>query len=176
MHSININDNPKRYQIWRDNVYRMATEDYAAAGFSFREITREDISQADNWDKGRSENLATWWWRDYYDELHNIEERFDLAVQYGKELYALCYGISSGGDLILEIKVIQKNPRLKTGEIKALSIVLYAAELYADSLGAREIRICEPINEKLVQFYETFGYKVARNTRGMALYLIRLTN
>lgn len=50
---------------------------------------------------------------------------------------------------------MKKNPEYT--DIKVFQITLAAMNVYADALGAKELRIMNPINEEVKKYYESFG-------------------
>lgn len=147
------------YQRRRDYIYRAASEDYSSDGFVFRAITKQDATNA-----ARHWHSLWSWPRQYevYNDYH--ADRFDLAIDYQKELFVLCYGKPSHDSLALEIDYMQKDVTIDV-TIKALSLVEHAAYLYADLLNISELRLMYPV-DKVIKHYEDDGYVIADKTAG----------
>lgn len=139
------------YQKRRDYVYRAASEDYPLDGFVFRAITQQDATDA-----------ATRWhsqmnWPRQYSIYNTCQpDRFDLAVDHQNKLCVLCYGKPSDDSLALEIDYIERDTTINI-MAKALSIVEYAARIYARFLKVSELRLTFPIDDVIKHYLES-GY------------------
>ncbi len=49
--------------------------------------------------------------------------------------------------------------------------MLFAAVAYARLLDAKELWICNPMNDRLVSLYESIGYKAHTNSIGITTHL-----
>ena len=56
----------------------------------------------------------------------------------------------------LRLDFIEANPE-KPKDIAVFPIVLFAMIVYAEALGANEIRVIEPINQDVKRYYESSG-------------------
>ncbi|WP_086932698.1 hypothetical protein [Agarilytica rhodophyticola] len=102
-----------------------------------------------------------------YDEYSfRHPKRFEMATWYGSKLASLCLGRPSymGGHLRLDFA--EANPSENPLKGRIIPIILSAGELYASIIGASEIRLIDPIDSKLVNYYSSFGYRyVSHNVK-----------
>jgi hypothetical protein len=88
-----------------------------------------------------------------------LPKRFEVSVWRGGQLYGLSYGRPSYKKTRLRIELIESSPvRDCTAVKEVFPIINIAAQYYAIALGAEEIRIINPVNDKVVEHYSKFGY------------------
>jgi hypothetical protein len=153
-----------RYQQWRDFVYGSVTEEFADLGLEVGEISDQQAHEADEWNNTKQSSLRAvrWSWvemRSRYQGKSRFK-RFDMSVVKDGHLCILCYGVPSRGKMFLKIHALQGdfNAHLNPLRGAVVELVFRAAQIYAELLGAREIWICNPVNGRLVELYESQGF------------------
>lgn len=150
------------YQTLRDSVY-VRTANHVGKPARIDGVTFDTAIQADNWSNLSGPNnrqaQASWSWADAYRHYKSFPKRFEIAVWVGGSLCGICYGKPSHGKTKLRLDLIGSTPErpspLGTAVFPVISI---AATAYAIAIGADEICILDPINEKVSQYYMKFGY------------------
>lgn len=161
------------YESLRKVAHEFTEEEYRSFGISMSEIRYSDTVEADKWQWGSAEKTPIWEWTRMYRDYHSHTgvKRFDTALFAQGKLCALCYGVPSRGKLILKLHALSRAPRDNPLAGKILSIMLFAANAYARLIGAKEMWLCEPMNESLVTLYEKQGYTAHRNNLGKTTHL-----
>jgi hypothetical protein len=153
-------------------------EVFADPNLAFGEITLAQAEFADCWNKTlNTAKGIPWSWVDIYNVYHSPDgaKRFDLAISAKGALYALCYGIPTKKKMFLKLHFFQgdfngvENP-LRGKVLNAISV---AASTYTSFLGGKEIWICNPLNEKLVRYYETHGFHAQRTREQKVTHLTK---
>lgn len=105
---------------------------------------------------------VNWDWLGSYPELKfRYPKRFECAVWHKGKLNALSFGRPTyyGGSLRLDF--VEASPEER--EIAVFDIIIVAMRTYADMLGARELRIMHPINDKVADYYASHGFTYVRD-------------
>lgn len=121
-----------------------------------------DAIQADKWrhidtNKGRN----NWSWESAYRLYRRKSgfKRFDLSVKSGANVTGLSYGEPSQAKTKLKIDIVEATPFKKHKQnTQIFDVISTAAQFYAVLLGADEVRIMNPLNDDLVNYYCSFGY------------------
>ena len=163
----------RHYEDLRQVVYEFSEEEFRALGATFSEISYSDTVEADNWNWDNAEKTPSWEWRSLYHNYHSHSgiKRFDLAVRSRGNLCALCYGVPSRGKLILKLHALSRRPQNNPLSGNVLSMVLFSADSYARLIGAEEMWLCNPMNNKLVSLYESVGFTAHFNGLGIPTHL-----
>lgn len=133
-------------------------------GFHSSAITLSLAQEADNWaNTTHTVSRQMWQWVDaysYYSDKKRFK-RFDLAVRNGGHLVGLAYGRPSKVKTQLKIDLIESTPIAahKQG-FRIFELISECAQIYADLLGADEIRIMKPVNADVAKFYCKYGYEL----------------
>ena len=135
---------------------------------SLRLISREALAASVKWDDSPKRRVA-WDWEVYYpDYRFRYPKRFELAVWDGARLAALSLGRPTYEGTAVRLDVIEGSPS-NAPEFKVVLINLRAMAIYADLVGAQQLRIMKPINEEVRQYYE--GYGLTYVAKGDYLFL-----
>ncbi len=126
--------------------------------FNFTPISYSDAAQADLWQgHGRNE----WSWKSAYSIYQRKSgfKRFDLSIKNGINVCGLSYGMPTKSKSKLKIDIIESTPYHRhKNNTKIFGLISQAAQYYALLLGANEVRIMNPLNEKLINHYCSYGY------------------
>ncbi len=119
------------------------------------------LKAAESW-SGHPKRRVDWDWIGSYSSLkYRYPKRFEAAVWYRGKLNGLSIGrpTYNGGSLRLDF--IEASPVDR--EIAVFDIIVVAMRTYADMLGARELRIMHPINERVKAYYASRGFRYVGN-------------
>lgn len=163
------------YEGLRRVVHEFTEDEFKDYSVTLRDIQYHDALEADKWSNRwlDREKAPIWDWERMYHDYHSHSgvKRFDIALSAGGVLSALCYGIPSRRKLTLKLHAISRRPYDNPLQGKILTIILFAADAYARLLGCEELWICNPMNEKLVDVYQRYGYRANKNRMGNTTHL-----
>lgn len=148
-------DAERRYDaLRRASLRAIASQLGSTKSLELRLIDQKALSKASGWSllPGRK---VDWEWNNYYDFKLRYPKRFELALWHRSDLVSLSLGRPTYNATGLRLDFIEKNPRVE--DIKVFQITLAAMNVYADALGATELRIMNPINDEVKKYYERFG-------------------
>ncbi len=128
-------------------------------------ICNKSIIQANSWENNPARQVDWPWERGYANYSYLYPKRFEMATWYGDTLAGLSIGRPSYNGTRLRLEFIESNPSSSPLKGRMVPINISAAELYASIIGADELRIIDPIDTKLIEYYSSFGYKY-RNSSG----------
>ena len=149
------------YNLLRKEVYEHTEALHPP--FKCSKITLSDAINADTWRtvNHRAER-SEWSWVQAFKNYDSKSafKRFDLCVKNGSNLVGLAYGMPTKAKTKLKIDIIESTP-IKEHKLNggAFEIISTSAQAYAALLGADEIRIMNPLNKELSNFYGRFGYE-----------------
>jgi len=104
-----------------------------------------------------SKRQLDWDWIDGYSAFRfRYPKRFELAVWHKGTLMSLTLGRPTYYGTALRLDFIEANPE-KPKDIAVFPIVLFAMIVYAEALGANELRVMKPINQNVKRYYESSG-------------------
>ncbi|WP_036801909.1 hypothetical protein [Photobacterium marinum] len=118
---------------------------------------------------GKALKMAKWWesspdrqvdwdWIDGYSAFKfRYPKRFELAIWHRGQLVSLSMGRPTYYGTSMRLDFIEANPDVKG--IRVFPATLFTMITYAELLGAREIRVINPINSEVKNYYESFGLK-----------------
>lgn len=124
-------------------------------------IDSPTLKAAESWST-HPKRRVNWDWMGSYSTLkYRYPKRFEVAVWYKGKLNGLSLGrpTYNGGSLRLDF--IEASPVDR--EIAVFDIIVVAMRIYADMLGARELRIMHPINEQVKTYYASHGFSYVKN-------------
>ncbi len=125
-------------------------------------VCHKSLMQAKLWDDD-PKRLVDWPWDSgYQDYAYRNPKRFELATWYGNTLAGLSLGRPSYAGTRLRLEFIESRPSSSPLKGRIVPITISVAELYANIIGADELRIIDPIDEKLIEYYTSFGYRYSK--------------
>lgn len=151
----------ERYEYHREKAREYAAE---ALPITLRNQVRlgridfDALVKAKSWEFSPLRRV-NWNWSDEY-ELYSFTnpKRFELSIWYRHELCALSIGRPTWSGSRLRLDSIEAAPYRHPLRSSVLPITLLALEEYAEQIGAHEVRIMSPVNEKVRQYYESKGF------------------
>lgn len=128
---------------------------------SLRHIDAEALLQAKIWEARRHGlgNTVPWSFsNDYQEWSARHPARLDVATWNHTTLCGLAIGIPTKTGKSMRLDVIEANPdkTLLSGHV--FNIAITAFEAYADAIGATQIKIMRPLNQKLISLYQQKGF------------------
>lgn len=116
------------------------------------------LTHSQAWGKSPSRRVD-WSWVVGYPALRSrYPKRFELAVWYEQTLSGLSFGRPSYNGTFLRLDFVEAMPDNSKLKGRIFPISISVAELYAQVVGAQELRIINPINQSVIRYYESFGY------------------
>lgn len=121
-------------------------------------IDHQALTEVNSWE---SLNRSVQWpWETGYHEYSaQNPKRFELAIWHDKTLCSLSLGRPNASGSRLRLEFTEARPLENPLKGRIMPIVLSVAEVYGGLLGADEVRLIDPIDQKLVDYYSSFGYE-----------------
>jgi hypothetical protein len=155
-------DAERRYENFREmarNAIQRELPYTDRANIRLGKICPSSLTQAKLWNEDPN-RLVDWPWDSgYRDYSYRNPKRFELATWYGNTLAGLSLGRPSYAGTRLRLEFIESRPSSSSLKGRIVPITISVAELYANIIGADELRIVDPVDEKLIEYYSSFGYK-----------------
>ncbi|MBL1260124.1 MAG: hypothetical protein COB33_012280 [Thiotrichaceae bacterium] len=119
-------------------------------------ITAESLRESKKWMESTSRRVD-WDWTDGYTSFKfRYPKRFELAIWSGNELVSLTMGRPTYSGTALRLDFTEASPD-KAKELKVIPAVLFVMITYAEILGAEQIRVMNPINDDVKNYYKSVG-------------------
>lgn len=128
---------------------------------SLRHIDAEALQQAKIWEARRQGlgNAVPWSFANgYQDWSARRPDRLDVATWNKTTLCGLAIGIPTKTGKSMRLDVIEANPDKTVLSGQVFNIAMTAFEAYADAIGANQIKIMRPVNQKLISLYQQKGF------------------
>lgn len=140
-----------------------------------RDVDNQALALAKEWEKDIN-RIVDWSWSSGYQHYSfSRPKRFELAIWYDNKLCSLSLGRPSFHGTRLRLEFIESHPSDNPLKGRIAPIVISTAEVYAQIIGADELRIIDPIDKNLIDYYSTFGYKyVSGSAEKTKHYLVKL--
>lgn len=128
---------------------------------SLRNIDTEALQQARIWEARRQILGTTVPWsftRSYPAWSASHPNRLDVATWSRATLCGLAIGIPTKTGKSMRLDVIEANPdkTLLSGQVFTVAMIAFQA--YARAIGATQIKIMRPLNQKLISLYQQKGF------------------
>jgi|SRR5690554_377188 len=160
-------DAERRYKEYRAEVYKYVKKalDYPDSQNIFlKDIDMTALLQARLWDRIPDRKVDFNWEIDCQIYRKRYPKRFELAIWYQNRLESLALGRPSYSGSRVRLELVERlagNSQLKGRAFLITELSLIA---YANLLGAEEIRIMEPINDSVRNYYVSRGYTYVPST------------
>lgn len=148
-----------------DNLRKALYDEMRAVfpGFACSPINLRDARQADTWvDVDHSGSRSMWRWVDAYSHYNDKKrfKRYDIAIKTGANLIGLAYGMPSQTKTKLKVNILDGTPyEAHKKDARIFELISASAQIYADLLGADEVRIMRPANQDVANYYCSYGYE-----------------
>ncbi len=163
-------DAEQRYSKLRLAALNIAQETLAADNIRdirLSEITAEALLQTKMWERSplRSKKEVDWSWFDDYNHFKfRYPKRFEMAIWQASKLIGMSIGRRTYNGTAMRLDVVEASPP-DLGERPAIfETVLLGYEIYAKLVNAKQIRIMNPVNDKIRAYYEQFGYQYSQES------------
>jgi len=167
-------DAERRYNDIRKTGLR-AVSSQVSSGLSleFKLINEAALTASRKWALS-SDRLVDWDWIEGYKNFKfRYPKRFELALWHKSKLVCLSLGRPTYAGNSLRLDVIEGSPEER--EIKVFPAVIAAMTVYAYALAAKEIRIMNPINKTVKDYYTNEGFTYVANENYLYKQLSGLT-
>lgn len=162
-----------KYAHARSRARELALVDFSAnlrESLKLSDINQMALAQSKKWEL-EPERKVDWEWHAepglssferpipghlYYAYRH--PNRFELAIWYHSILCGLSLGKPTWSGSKLRLDYIEAAPSNNPMRSWIVPVTIAAAKVYADAIGATQIRIMNPINAKVRSYYESFGF------------------
>ena len=165
-------DAEARYELIRTEALKATQELLEAEGISIKVtgISPTALTHSMLWSKSIHRKVDWNWFEAYGEFKFQNPKRFEIALWYKAQLISLSMGKPTYAGTALRLDFIEASPRdLTPDRPDVFEATAYGYFIYAQMLGAKQIRIMHPINEKVRNYYESFGYTYVKG--GDYLYL-----
>lgn len=144
------------------------------AKITLRNIDDFALSESEKWESLRDRQVDWPWMTGYRHYSFSYPKRFELAIWYDNMLCSLSLGRPSYMGTRLRLEFIESRPAEHPLVGRVTPIVLSVAEVYAGLIGASQLRIIDPIDKKLIEYYSSFGYTYKDGSQEKAThYLVK---
>lgn len=156
-----------RYRAYRQEVRRYVKKALPygdANAIILDDIDQRALTQSRLWNSIPDRKVDFEWELNYPVYRKRYPKRFELAIWYQNRLESLALGRPSYMGTRVRLELIERvavNSFLKG---KVFAITELALIAYAELLGAEEVRIMQPINESVRNYYVQKGYSYVPST------------
>lgn len=123
------------------------------------EVSQQALIYTKIWAADINRKVDWQWIEGYRNYSFRHPNRFELATWYGNALAGLSLGRPSYAGTRLRLEFIEASPTNTPLKGRIVPITISVAELYANIIGASELRIIDPVDKKLIEYYSSFGYR-----------------
>ncbi len=154
-------DAEERYTAIRKAVLQEVTQELAGSmqdGLRAGLIDSAALKASQLW-QCSSRRKVDWDWIDGFGAFKfRYPKRFEMALWQDGCLMSLSLGRPTYQGQRLRLDFIEGNPERPKG-IRLFEVTFLAMVGYAEALGAKELRIMNPINDEVSRYYQRFGFK-----------------
>jgi len=165
-----------RYEDLRKNARKISEEslpNHLKGKLKLKGVDRAALTAFSVWQK-MPERKVDWDWNFASRYCFRYPKAFDLSVWHGNSLCSLSLGRPTFKGTEMRLDFIEKVPatNIFSGDMFRVSLLAY--ETYGDLIGAKRIRIMEPMNDKLIGYYMSHGgFSYVGPKQGNPHYLVR---
>jgi hypothetical protein len=165
-----------KYEQYRIEARTIAKESLPASlkRLTLEKIDHRALTAFRTW-RDLPERKVNWDWTFASRYCVRHPKAFDLSVWNGNTLLSLTLGRPTYKGASIRMDFIESLPKhtIYTGQLFSVSQLAY--QTYGRLIGAEYIRIIEPMNEKLIQFYtsEDVGFSLMPAKQGNPHYLVK---
>lgn len=125
---------------------------------SLRGIDDRALTESGKWELMRDRQVDWPWMGGYRNYSYSYPKRFELAIWYNDLLCSLSLGRPSYMGSRLRLEFIESRPEEHPLRGRVTPIVVSVAEVYAVLIGASQLRIIDPVDRRLIEYYSSFSY------------------
>lgn len=119
-------------------------------------IDQAALSESKRWESSPKRRVDWDWAEGYSAFRYRYPKRFEMALWNNRQLASLSLGRPTYQGTKLRLDFIESNPD-SAKDIRVFEYTFLAMAGYAEILGAGELRVMNPINASVRQYYERFG-------------------
>ncbi len=136
-------------------------------------ITHRELTTFKTW-QDQPERKVDWDWTFAGRYCTIYPKAFDMSVWFGNSLCSLTLGRPTYKGTEMRLDFIERSPKNCPYAGEMFSVSLLAYELYGTLIGANKLRIMEPMNDKLIKHYTSYGgFELVGRKKGNPHYLVR---
>lgn len=136
-------------------------------------IDSKALAAASSWDDDPDRHVS-WDWVFANRYTFRYPKAFDLAVWVGNTLCSLSLGRPSYNGKFMRLDYLEKAPSNCPFSSDMVGITILAYEAYATLIGAKQFRIIDPINDKVLRSYlRQGGFSYHKGKQGNPHYLVK---
>lgn len=159
-------DAEKRYEILRKTALEIAhsgLNPQEKSLFKFETITNSALTETANWGKSPNRRVDWDWISGYAAFKFRYPKRFETAIWFRDKLINISMGRPTYNGSSLRLDFVEASPKDLGERPSVFNEVLVAYGIYARMINAKQIRIMNPINTEVKEYYESFGYTYVAN-------------
>ncbi len=152
-------DAEQRYSKIRGQVLQIVNKDFKDDGLHNLEATvinQFALNECSKWGLSDRRRVKWDWVVGYPDFKFSYPKRFEMALWHKGKLVSLSLGRPTYNGLSLRLDFVEGNPE-RASDVKVFQATFAAMVIYADSIGAKSLRIMNPVNAQVRKYYESFG-------------------
>ena len=132
-------------------------ETHLKSSISLNGLDFQTFQRLKNW-KYMAERVADWDWDEVRKKYKTHPKRFELSIWH-KELFltGASIGAPTWGGNKLRVDFIEAYPKKSPLDGLITDIVITAGQAYAKLIGAAQLRIMHPVNDKVKSYYLSKG-------------------
>lgn len=155
------------------SIAHSALPDYLKRATKLKEIDHSAIMASKLWSHDSDRKVEfDWTFSNRY--IYRHPKSFDLAIWVGNKLCTLALGRPSYSGTFMRLDFIEKAPTNCPFSSDMVPISILAYETYAKRIGAKQFRIIDPINDKVLRSYlQHGGFTHHLGQKGNPHYLVR---
>ncbi len=151
----------QRYTKLREIALKTAQRTINYSGkenISVTTITQAALIASKQWAQSHARQVDWNWIEGYSAFKFQYPKRFEIALWETNKLIGLSMGRPTYHGTALRLDVVEASPPDLGDRPPIFDMILVAYGIYARFINASEIRIMNPINDDVKQYYESFGY------------------
>lgn len=147
-----------RYEKYRTAVLTTVNRTFGERGLAHnaRLIDQDALRATIAWGQMATRRVDWDWLAGYSAFRYRYPKRFEMALWSGGRLVSLTLGRPTYTGTRMRLDFIEAAPD-KPADVKVFDVSLFAIATYAELLGASELRVMNPINQQVREYYEKSG-------------------
>lgn len=154
-------DAERRYTTLRKQAISFAQNDLDTRNthnLKLTTITNAALEATKKWGLSSNRQVNWNWAKEYGHFKFSYPKRFEVALWKQNDLITISLGRPTYNGHFLRLDVVEARPKDLGDRPSVFDEILLAYGVYARMIGATSIRIMNPINENVRNYYESFGY------------------
>jgi hypothetical protein len=160
MHATHL-DAEKRYGYIREQALLAAMELLQESGtndITLKHIDHLALDESKKWARSISRRKDWDWGEGYHAIRFRYPKRFEMAIWHCNNLIGLSMGRPTYYGTALRLDVVEAAPADMVSRPGIMEYILLGYSIYARLINAREVRIMNPVNSQVLDYYKSFGY------------------